>query len=685
MAQPAQARQEEPAQLLVEQPAQVMQEEPEQGDVDPPVQALREEPGLPILEQPGQALQEEPVAMEDADIVANPPAVVNPREVPLVNGEEAPALLYNAHNYRRRTRVGRMPVYKDAYIKFLEKEGGQGGANVACESRRPSLFELEVDEPLSYKQAVESSYADQWLPAFKQEFDSQIKNKSWVLVPISSLPPGCIPLPHKWIGKYKPGYGIPEQPDYVAPRFKGRLTVVGCRQRYGIDYEETYAPVPRLESVRAVLSLSASVGYTSFQFDVATAFLNAEVDKPIFMTQPEGFVVPGKEDHVCKLLKAVYGIKQAPRLWNQTFVAALLRYGFKALDADMCVFILITANGVSYLFTWVDDGWFTSESPTECKRFAAFIAQEFEVRCLPPTRILGINIRNDEESRQIFLSQEHAITKALEQYGFTDCQTRATPADPSSHLSASMVPRTEGGEMANVPYRAAVGFLLYLSTATRPDITFAVGQVARFCENPQPAHWNAVKRIFAYLKGTREHGIWLGGRKGEGVVTYTDADYASDVDDRRSMSGSISFFRGGPVAWGCRKQDCVALSTTESEYVSLSEGCKTAVWLNTLASGLDPSVQSEDNDPTSTTTPAPVKVFCDNQSAISLAKNPVHHRRSKHIDVRYHFVRNIYEERNIDLLYVGTNDQLADIFTKALPAPRFAELRERIGVGTFHK
>ena len=373
MAQPAQARQEEPAPLLVEQPAQVMQEEPEQGDVDPPVQALREEPGLPILEQPGQALQEEPVAMEDVDMVENLPAVVNPRETPLVNGEEAPALLYDAHNYRRRTRVGRMPVYKDAYIKFLEKEGGQGGANVACESRRPSLFELEVDEPLSYKQAVESSYADQWLPAFKQEFDSQIKNKSWVLVPISSLPPGCIPLPHKWIGKYKPGYGIPEQPDYVAPRFKGRLTVVGCRQRYGIDYEETYAPVPRLESVRAVLSLSASVGYTSFQFDVATAFLNAEVDKPIFMTQPEGFVVPGKEDHVCKLLKAVYGIKQAPRLWNQTFVAALLRYGFKALDADMCVFILITANGVSYLFTWVDDGWFTSESPTECKRFAAFI------------------------------------------------------------------------------------------------------------------------------------------------------------------------------------------------------------------------------------------------------------------------------------------------------------------------
>ena len=277
--------------------------------------------------------------------------------------------------------------------------------------------------------------------------------------------------------------------------------------------------------------------------------------------------------------------------------------------------------------------------------FVLFSAQEFEVRCLSPTRTLGMNIRNDEESHQMFLSHGHAITKALEQFGFTDCQTRATPADPSSHLSASMVPRTEGGEMANVPYRAAVGFLLYLSTATRPDITFAVGQVARFCENPQPAHWNAVKRIFAYLKGTREHGIWLGGRKGEGIVTYTDADYASDVDDRRSMSCSISFFRGGPVAWACRKQECVALSTTESEYVSLSEGCKTAVWLNTLASGLYPSVQSEDNDPTSTTTPAPVKVFCDNQSAISLAKNPVHHRRSKHIDVRYHFVRNLYEER----------------------------------------
>ncbi len=162
----------------------------------------------------------------------------------------------------------------------------------------------------------------------------------------------------------------------MAPRFKGRLTVVGCHQQYGVDYEETYATLSRLDSIRSVLSLTASLGYKSFQFDVATAFLNADVVIPIFMTQPEGFVLSGKKDHVCKLLKAVYGIKQAPRLLCKTFITALLRYGFKALDGDMCVFTLVNNSIVSYLFIWVDDGWFSSSSDKECQRCATWIGNE---------------------------------------------------------------------------------------------------------------------------------------------------------------------------------------------------------------------------------------------------------------------------------------------------------------------
>jgi hypothetical protein len=189
-----------------------------------------------------------------------------------------------------------VPRYTDRYVEYMESFGNAASTDPA--PKRSSFFELEVDEPQTFKQAVESRYAEQWLPAFKAEYDSQIKNKSWVLISKSHVPTECAILLHKWVGKYKPGYGDPLQPDFVAPRFKGKLTVVGCHQQYGVDYEETYAPVPRLDSIRSVLSLTASLGYKSFQFDVATAFLNADVDKPIFMTQPEGFVVSGKEDHV---------------------------------------------------------------------------------------------------------------------------------------------------------------------------------------------------------------------------------------------------------------------------------------------------------------------------------------------------------------------------------------------------
>ena len=524
---------------------------------------------------------------------------------------------------------------------------------------------------------MQSKYADKWLPAFQKEFLSQIANKSWKLIPRSEVPSECIILPHKWVGKYKPGYGTPGEPDYVEPRFKGRLTVVGSYQKYGVDFEETYAPVPRLESVRAALSEMAVHDLNMITFDIATAFLNATVDKPIYMTQPEGFVENGKEDHVCLLLKAVYGIKQAPRLWNKTFLNVILQFGLQPTSADSCVYVRFSENQKDIFIAFVDDGVFGSTSKETVKKFAEHLSNTFDVRSLPLTRFIGINMERDTNNQQIFLSQKHVILKALEKFGMSNCQPRSTPADPNARLSSSMTPQTEGGnlDMSTVPFREAVGLLLYLTTTTRPDIAFAVSQVSKFCQDPQPAHWKAVKRIFAYLKGTSDFGLWLGGRRDEDVTGYTDADYAGDTDDRKSTSGSIFFFHGGPIAWSSRKQKCTALSTTEAEYVSLSEAIKDALWISSLAKDLSGGQQE---------TPSTVPIFCDNQSAIKLVKNPEFHQRSKHIDVRYHFVRQQQSEERVDVQFVKSEDQLADIFTKPLPAPRFIDLRERIGVGKFN-
>jgi hypothetical protein len=220
----------------------------------------------------------------------------------------------------------------------------------------------------------------------------------------------------------------------------------------------------------------------------------------------------------------------------------------------------------------------------------------------------------------------------------------------------------------NFPYREAVGALLYLAISTRPDISYAVGQAAKHCQNPDLSHWEAVEQIFAYLIATHDYGLWLGGDEENVIMGYCDADFAGDINDRTSTSGNIFFFHGGPVAWSSKKQKCVALSTTEAEYVSASEATKTAVWLRTLH-----------NDFTGTNYKVPL--FCDNQGAVRLVRNPEFHPRTKHVDNRYHFVRKMDEDGLIEVLFVKSENQLADIFTKPLPRTPFEKNREKIGVG----
>jgi hypothetical protein len=320
--------------------------------------------------------------------------------------------------------------------------------------------------------------------------------------------------------------------------------------------------------------------------------------------------------------------------------------------------VFLIKEEVSLLIVYVDDVIYASDKSESLKTFVDYMASEFEIRNLPPTRFLGLNMERNQQDRQIFISQRYTVLSLLEKYGMADCTPVLTPADPNARLTTSMVPTSEGErlDMTKVPYKSAVGALLYLANATRPDITYAVGQVAKYCSNPQPAHWRAVKRIMAYLKGTCNLGIWLGGTN-EGVVCYGDADFAGDLDNRKSTSGSICFFRGGPVSWASRQQNTTVLSTTQSEYQALADVCKDAVWLNRFNAELNPfKIKSSTQEIVLSSVP----IYCDNESAIKLAKNPAFHRRTKHFDVK-----------------------LADIFTKPLPGPRFATLRERIGMGTF--
>jgi len=535
--------------------------------------------------------------------------------------------------------------------------------SLGLSARISDLSELEVDEPKSFKEAMNSRYAHFWMPAFKEEFNAHCAIPTHKLVPLSALPPGAKPIPHKWVGKFKPGYGD------VPARFKGRLTAVGCSQTYGVDYLETYAPVPRLESFRVFLSIVASLDLEMIQIDIKTAFLAIDIDYPIYMTQPEGFVVPGKEEWVWECLKAIYGTKQASHLFGVEVKDHVKQFKLVALNADE----------FSILITYVDDCLYATNKPETCQQFLTHMAKKFEIRQLPPTRFLGINIQRDRANHRIFISQEHTVKNLLEKYNMVDSKPVAVPADPHSHLSADMLPTAEGErqlDMNNVPYRAAVGALIYVGNATRPDISFAVHQAARFNSNPLPAHWSAVKRVLRYLKGTQSLGIWLGGG-GEEVVLYGDADFAADADTRKSTSGLIGFLRGGPVSWASRRQSTVATSTTQSEFNALTEAAKDAVWLRRF------NAEFSKSSPGCLKKPPAVKVFCDNQPAVKLSKNPEFHRRTKHFDIEVHYVRELQEKGEIEVCEVDTRNQLADIFTKPLKPDNFIRLREMIGMGQF--
>ena len=462
------------------------------------------------------------------------------------------------------------------------------------------------------------------------------------------------------IGKIKPAY------EGVEEVYKARLVVIGSGQKFGRDYEETFAPVPHSESVKVVLSECASQNMKVMQFDISTAFLYADLDKVVYMKQPDGFVTFGKEKLVCKLLKSVNGLKQAPRLWHKKFRKTLHRLGFIPCRADPCVYIKKTSTDISYIIVHVDDAWVGSKSIETLHEVRKAIGEEYQFRVVPPTRYIGINITMDLPNSRYFLSQQHLIEKILTRFNMDNVYSKVVPADPKVRLCLNNGEQSEGER--EYSFREAVGALLYIALQTRPDIAYAVGMVARFCAKPTASHWTALEQIFGYLKSTKELGIWVGGEK-QPLRSYVDADFAGCSDDSKSTSGCIVFLNSGPVAWSSKKQPVVALSTTEAEYVAACEGGKTVVWLGYLMEELLGEKVVK------------IPLYCDNDGAVKLVHNPIFHPRTKHVRLKWHWIREQVTDGYFEVKYVRTDDQLADIFTKALSGPKFTKMRSRIGIG----
>ena len=520
--------------------------------------------------------------------------------------------------------------------------------------------EPSADEPPTYKEAISGSERAKWLAAMQKEIESLLKNLTWELVP---RPKGRKIVTCKWIFKKKEG----TTPD-EGIRYKARLVARGFTQKEGVDYNEIFSPVVRHTSIRVLLAIVAHYDLELEQLDVKTAFLHGLLEEDIYMTQPEGFVVPGKEDYVCKLKKSLYGLKQSPRQWYKRFDSYMIKLGFSRSPYDCCVYHNKADDGsMVYLVLYVDDMLIAAKSKSEVQKLKAQLSVEFDMKDLGVAKkILGMEISRDREKKKLSLSQKSYIEKILSRFGMSASKAIDTPSATNIHLSSDLAPKSEVEEeyMSRVPYSNAVGSLMYAMVCTRPDIAHAVSVVSRFMGNPGKEHWQAVKRIFRYLRGTSDVGLIYGGDTHCLVTGYSDSDYAGDVDSRRSMTGYVFTLSGSVVSWKATLQAAVTLSTTEAEYMALTEAAKEGIWLQGLVGDLglhqDQAV-----------------VFCDSQSAICLAKDQVHHERTKHIDVRYHFLR---DEKRIEVKKVGTADNPADMFTKSVQQSKFQHCLDLLNV-----
>ncbi|GJR68625.1 putative RNA-directed DNA polymerase [Tanacetum coccineum] len=502
-------------------------------------------------------------------------------------------------------------------------------------------------EPECYAEAMEDEHKKEWFDAMQDEMKSLYENNTFEL---TKLPKGKRALKNKWVYKLKTEEYTPR------PRYKARLVVKGFSQKKGIDFDEIFSPVVKMGSIRVVLGLAASLDLEVEQMDVKTAFLHGDLDKEIYMEQPEGFQVKGKEDYVCRLQKSLYGLKQAPRQWYKKFESVIGKQGFRKTFSDHCVFFQrFGDDDFIILLLYVDDMLIVGKNIGRIAQLKQDLSKSFAMKDLGPAKqILGIRIFRDRGAKKLHISQEQYIEKVLRRFNMDKAKVVSSPLTPNFKLTDKDCPSSKKNieKMDRVPYASAVGSLMYAMVCTRPDLAHAVGVVSRFLSNPGKKHWEAVKWIFRYLRGTSKLGITFGNGKPM-LVGYTDSDLAGNKDNMKSTSGYLMTFAGGAVSWQSRLQKCVALSTTEAEYVAATEACKELLWLKRFLQELGFKQQR-------------YAVLCDNQSTIHLAKNSMFHKRTKHIDIRYHWIRDAIEDGMFELNKVHTDDNASDMLTKAV-------------------
>ena len=505
-----------------------------------------------------------------------------------------------------------------------------------------------LSEPASFREAVLDPL---WQNAMAEELTALYQTRTWDLV---SLPPGKHVIGCRWV------YKIKTKSDGSIERYKARLVAKGYSQQYGFDYEETFAPVAKMTTVRTMIAVASVRQWKIFQMDVKNAFLNGDLHEEVYMSPPPG--VQHQPGEVCRLRKALYGLKQAPRAWFEKFSTVIASLGFVQSYHDSALFIRCTKAGRILLSLYVDDMIITGDDHDGIESLKHDLARRFSMKDLGLLRyFLGIEVAQSKKG--YLLSQTKYISDLFSRACLSDNRTVDTPLELNARYSP-----TDGVPLSDPDlYRTIVGSLVYL-TITRPDIAHAVHVVSQFVTAPTSVHWGAVLRILRYLRGTQFQALLLPSTSSLELRAYSDADWAGDRHDRKSTTGFCVFLGESLISWKSKKQDVVSRSSTEAEYRAMAVTTCEIIWLRWLLADMGVHFSS------------PTPLNCDNKSAIQIAKNSVFHERTKHIEIDCHFTRDHLQLGTISLPFVPSTLQLADIFTKALSVNRFRFLCDKLSM-----
>jgi hypothetical protein len=552
-----------------------------------------------------------------------------------------------------------LPPSEDEVDDLLQRLAQEGGVKFLDHLLAKAVPHVDL-EPLDTSNIREWTYKDimrmpkaqqkEWKIACREELEALRRRNVFELV---DPPKGRKIIKNRWVFDQKSD-----------GRKKARLVAKGFSQVEGVDYDEIFSPVVRFETVRMMLALAALEDWYITGLDVKTAFLYGELDEELYMEQPEGFKAKGQEHKVLRLLRAIYGLKQAALAWWKALDKSMAAMGCKRLLSDSGLF---TYQGKGkarvVIIVYVDDVIFMGSDTVLIHELKDKFMKAWECRDLGDAKEF-LRMRIKREKGRILIDQSDYLLKVVERFGLTNAKATVTPLPEGYQPLPNDAPVNPA---LRSKYQQVIGSLLYIMLGTRPDIAYAVVKLSQFAANPSEDHLNRALYICRYLLGTPSYALVFDGNSNGGFIAYADSDWASNPDDRRSTTGYMVKLANGVFSWNSRAQKTVALSSTEAEYMSLSDTSRQIVWIRSLFKECGYQLK-------------PIPLCGDNQGSIFMASNPVQEKRIKHIDIRYHYIREVVQNKQVDLFFIDGAENPADMFTKNLGHVKFLKFREQLGL-----